>query len=275
MFGDGTLRKNISIWKDWLPGNALGLHATQVRILVRALQMLKPEARVVYSTCSMNPVENESVIVSAIERCGPSAVEIVDSSHELPALKRKPGLGVWQVMDKSGRTWNNWKEVEEYTKSTADGIGPGRIAESMFPRPDDNECSRLPLERCVRVYPHLQDTGGFFIVALEKKAEFKAKPETWKRTSDLRDPAKGPTLGKEVSKANGAAPNENTSQINSIKEEEAEREEAAPETEVATVHPDANVQHTAPNASWRRRTEHHTTHSVRSRRSKRTRMSPR
>ncbi|KAK4900443.1 hypothetical protein LTR28_001420, partial [Elasticomyces elasticus] len=39
--GDGTCRKNPNIWRDWIPGNALGLHTTQVRILVRALQMLK------------------------------------------------------------------------------------------------------------------------------------------------------------------------------------------------------------------------------------------
>ncbi|KAK4690390.1 hypothetical protein P7C71_g6386, partial [Lecanoromycetidae sp. Uapishka_2] len=31
--GDGTCRKNINVWKDWNPGNALGLFPTQVRIL--------------------------------------------------------------------------------------------------------------------------------------------------------------------------------------------------------------------------------------------------
>jgi len=31
----------------------------QVRILVRALQMLKVGGRVVYSTCSLNPVETK------------------------------------------------------------------------------------------------------------------------------------------------------------------------------------------------------------------------
>ena len=77
--GDGTFRKNINLWKDWNPGSALGLHTTQVRILVRALQLLKVGGRVVYSTCSMNPVENEAIVVSAIERCGgPDNVEIVD-----------------------------------------------------------------------------------------------------------------------------------------------------------------------------------------------------
>ncbi|KMU72005.1 tRNA (cytosine-5-)-methyltransferase ncl1 [Coccidioides immitis RMSCC 3703] len=66
--GDGTARKNVNVWKDWNPANGIGLHPTQARILVRALQMLKPGGRVVYSTCSMNPIENEAVIASAIDR---------------------------------------------------------------------------------------------------------------------------------------------------------------------------------------------------------------
>jgi multisite-specific tRNA:(cytosine-C5)-methyltransferase len=180
--GDGTLRKNVNLWKDWTPGNALGLHLTQVRILVRALQMLKPGGRVVYSTCSMNPVENEAVVAAAIERCGgPEKIEIIDCSDQLPLLKRKPGLRKWQIMDKSARLWNSWEEVEEYTKSTESGIAPGRLVETMFPRPASSDCADLPLERCMRVYAHQQDTGGFFITALHKKAEFKAKPEEARR----------------------------------------------------------------------------------------------
>ncbi|OIW32454.1 S-adenosyl-L-methionine-dependent methyltransferase [Coniochaeta ligniaria NRRL 30616] len=175
--GDGTLRKNVNMWKDWSPGNALGLHTTQVRILVRALQLLKVGGRVVYSTCSMNPVENESVVAAAIERCcGQDKVEIVDCSDRLPLLKRADGMKKWKVMDKSGRMWNTWQEVEEYTKSTEDGVAPGRLVETMFP-PTEGDCVDLPLERCMRVYSHMQDTGGFFITVLHKKAEFKAKPE--------------------------------------------------------------------------------------------------
>ncbi|KAK3306605.1 mitochondrial GTPase 2-like protein [Chaetomium strumarium] len=176
--GDGTLRKNVNLWKDWTPGNALGLHLTQVRILVRALQMLKPGGRVVYSTCSMNPVENEAVVAAAIERCGgPEKIEIIDCSDQLPLLKRKPGMRKWQIMDKSARLWNSWEEVQEYTKSTEDGIAPGRLVDSMFPPTAGSNCADLPLERCMRVYAHQQDTGGFFITALHKKSEFKAKPE--------------------------------------------------------------------------------------------------
>ncbi|KAJ5217781.1 uncharacterized protein N7469_011406 [Penicillium citrinum] len=172
--GDGTPRKNVSVWKDWNPANALGLYVTQARILVRALQMLKVGGRVVYSTCSLNPIENEAVIASAIERCGGSAnVKILDCSKELPGLKRAPGMRDWKVMDREGRIWNSWKDVEEHKeKEGIDGLA--RIAKGMFAPESDVD---LPLDRCMRVYPHHQDTGGFFITVLEKTQEIRAKPE--------------------------------------------------------------------------------------------------
>ncbi|KAI1113151.1 S-adenosyl-L-methionine-dependent methyltransferase [Nemania sp. NC0429] len=174
--GDGTLRKNIDLWKYWQPGNALGLHATQSRILVRALQLLKVGGRVVFSTCSMNPVENESVVVSAIERCGgPDVIDIIDCKDRLPLLRRYPGMHQWKIMDKSGRIWNNWEEVQQHVLTG--GQAPSKISQTMFPRPDTSDCSSLPLDRCMRVYAHQQDTGGFFITVLEKKKEFKAKEE--------------------------------------------------------------------------------------------------
>ena len=176
--GDGTLRKNANLWKDWQPGNALGLHTTQVRILVRALQILKVGGRVVYSTCSMNPVENEAVVASAIERCGgPSKINIVDCSDQLPGLKRYPGMASWQIIDKAARIWNTWEEVEKFATESHSGIIPGRLIRSMFPMPDGFDGANLPLDRCMRVYPHMQDTGGFFIAVLEKTAEFKARNE--------------------------------------------------------------------------------------------------
>lgn len=168
--GDGTCRKNLEIWKNWNPANALGLHSTQVRILVRALQMLKVGGRVVYSTCSMNPVEDEAVLATAIDRCGGSEkVEIVDSSDYLPGLKRYAGKKTWNIMDKQGRIWANYEDViRQREEEGADQLG--RLQESMFPPRYDYR-----LERCMRVYPHLQDTGAFFIAILEKKSEIKAK----------------------------------------------------------------------------------------------------
>ncbi|KAL1306063.1 hypothetical protein AAFC00_004189 [Neodothiora populina] len=178
--GDGTCRKNPNIWKDWIPGNGLGLYMTQVRILVRALQMLKVGGRVVYSTCSLNPVENEAVIASAIERCGGiEKVDIIDVSTKLPELKRNHGLKDWKIMDKEGRIWGSYAEVED-AKSKKFEASLERVVPGMFAP----ESSQLPLDRCVRVYPQQQDTGGFFITVLEKKSEIKAKPESDTKSSN-------------------------------------------------------------------------------------------
>ena len=170
--GDGTPRKNVEIWKNWTPSNGLGLHLTQVRILVRALQMLKVGGRVVYSTCSMNPVEDEAVLAAAIDRCGgPDLVQILETKDYLPGLKRYPGLTQWSIMDKSGRMWDSWESVLSQRSEHGDD-GLGRLQESMFPPK-----TALALDRAIRVYPHQQDTGAFFIAVLEKKSEIKARSE--------------------------------------------------------------------------------------------------
>ncbi len=44
------------------------LHALQARILQRGVQLLKPGGRVVYSTCSLNPLEDEAVVAEILRR---------------------------------------------------------------------------------------------------------------------------------------------------------------------------------------------------------------
>ncbi|KAK1004915.1 tRNA (cytosine-5-)-methyltransferase ncl1 [Friedmanniomyces endolithicus] len=176
--GDGTCRKNPTIWKEWSPQNGLGLYITQVRILTRALQMLKVGGRVVYSTCSMNPVEDEAVISSAMERCGGiSKVDLLDCASMLPGLVRSEGLTDWSIMSRTGQIYESWAEAEQY-EAEGSKVVPGMFA----PGPDE----AIPLQHCMRVYPHQQDTGGFFIAVLEKKSEIRAKPENQSKCMDKR-----------------------------------------------------------------------------------------
>ncbi|KIJ61456.1 hypothetical protein HYDPIDRAFT_96562 [Hydnomerulius pinastri MD-312] len=166
--GDGTLRKNIGIWKRWQPMDGNGLHGLQIRILQRAMRMLEPDGRIVYSTCSLNPVENEAVIAAALN--SNEEFELVDVSSQLPELIRRPGITTWiPTVDRSINTsyasWNAFIETLPEDKRAE-----SKIFETHWP---PGNSGSLNLERCMRIYPHLQDTGGFFVAVLERKASHK------------------------------------------------------------------------------------------------------
>lgn len=210
--GDATMRKNINVWTDWTVGNGNGLHAIQINILLRGIQLLKPGGRLVYSTCSLNPIENEAVIAEALRRCG-SAISLVDVSDMLPELIRKPGVSTWRVQNKSGQ-WVDQPPVAA-SNDTANSDEPKAPAfptsknflPSFFP-PTSEEAAIFGLEKSVRVYPNLQNTGGFFIAVFEKPVADKKRPAEEEESAE--DPKKIKTeeqkdTPKEISEESAAA----------------------------------------------------------------------
>lgn len=214
--GDGTLRKAPDIWRKWNVGMGNGIHSLQVKIALRGISLLKVGGRMVYSTCSMNPVENEAVVAEILRRCEGS-VELVDVSSELPQLVRRPGLKKWKVRDK-GSWLASYINAHKFRRG-------GGVVPSMFPSgricedPTDNdvgnldveereengdnnnsrdesqttedpvtpadalneEVSDFPLERCMRIVPHDQNSGAFFIAVFHKISSspaFQEKPFT-------------------------------------------------------------------------------------------------
>ena len=81
--GDGTIRKAPDIWRRWTPGNGNGLHPLQLRIALHACQMLRVGGRLVYSTCTFNPIEDEAVVaeVNACIQLVQDAVTATGASH--------------------------------------------------------------------------------------------------------------------------------------------------------------------------------------------------
>ena len=120
--------------------------------------MIKVVGTIVYSTCSMNPIENEAVVAEIIRR-SEGAMRLVDVSDQLSELKRNPGITTWMMQDRDGAVYNSFDEVPEEKKKY--------IVESMFPPKD---IMSFGMSKCLRIYPHLQNTGGFFVSVLEKIA---------------------------------------------------------------------------------------------------------
>uniref|UniRef100_A0A7G3B0Z9 tRNA (cytosine(34)-C(5))-methyltransferase n=1 Tax=Lutzomyia longipalpis TaxID=7200 RepID=A0A7G3B0Z9_LUTLO len=174
--GDATLRKNPDIWTKWNPAHGTNLNGVQFRIAKRGAELLTIGGRMVYSTCSFNPVENEAVIVRLLKESA-GALELIDASNLVPGLKFDPGMREWELATKEMDFYRNFTEVPEKYHTI--------LRPQMFP-PEDVE--QFHLERCMRILPHHQDTGGFFVAVLVK-----TKPMPWEKTqTEARESPKGP-----------------------------------------------------------------------------------
>ncbi|KAI8103000.1 hypothetical protein M9434_005788 [Picochlorum sp. BPE23] len=151
--GDGTVRKQPDIWKKWSVANGNGLHILQLRIALRGAELLKVGGRMVYSTCTFNPIEDEAVVAELLRRTH-GALELVDMSHMTKELKFEKGMVNWGVRDRDG-----------WYKTFADAENAPKIEDTMFPKGDEEE---LNLPFAMRFLPHHQDTGGFFVAVLQK-----------------------------------------------------------------------------------------------------------
>jgi 16S rRNA C967 or C1407 C5-methylase (RsmB/RsmF family) len=159
--GDGTIRKASDIWRRWCITDGHNIHARQYQILCRGLQMLKPGGTLVYSTCSLNPIENEAVITAALEKFSKSNVSIVPLDP-LPGLKYRAGLGTWSVIDDKTNeivSRETYSQLEKENKQ-------GRLRATMYPSLNESIVSQV--KHSARFLPHLMNTGGFFVAKFVK-----------------------------------------------------------------------------------------------------------
>ena len=93
--GTGTLARNPEIKWKLKPEDLLDLQSRQIAILKAAMRHVSPGGRLVYSTCSLEPEENEQVIAACIPN---SDFKIIPIQNELQNL-RNSGELVWKNVE--------------------------------------------------------------------------------------------------------------------------------------------------------------------------------
>jgi 16S rRNA (cytosine967-C5)-methyltransferase len=94
--GTGTLARNPEIKWKLKPEDLLDLQLRQIAILRAAMRYVSPGGRLVYSTCSLEPEENEQVIAASL--AGASDFTIIPVRTELRHLQES-GEMIWKNID--------------------------------------------------------------------------------------------------------------------------------------------------------------------------------
>ena len=125
---EGTSRKSSEPYGRPRKTRPLKLAGLQTSLLRKAIQLCRPGGRIVYSTCTFAPEENEGVVDEILKTHDPAVLRLLPA--RVKGFASSPGIVHWD----------------------------GR---SFLPE----------LERCLRVWPHQNDTGGFFVAVFEKTGE--------------------------------------------------------------------------------------------------------
>jgi 16S rRNA (cytosine967-C5)-methyltransferase len=94
--GTGTLARNPEIKWKLKPEDLLDLQSRQIAVLRAAMQHVSPGGRLVYSTCSLEPEENEHVIEGRLQDS--NDFRLIPMYDELARLQ-KSGELVWENID--------------------------------------------------------------------------------------------------------------------------------------------------------------------------------
>ena len=151
--GSGTTRKNPDVWGKWLPSGGRSLHDLQVDLLSRAVAVTRPGGRIVYATCSLDPVEDEAVVAEVLR--SHNDLELIDVSELLPDVPGEAGRPEWPILGDDGHPSD-----EEFSESMA--------------APVEEQISTV-LPRCMRFWNDKVSAGGFFLAVLERSDEVQTR----------------------------------------------------------------------------------------------------
>ena len=173
--GTATTRKNIKVWKNWKPKASRGLFDLQVSIAVRGAKLLTPGGKLVYSTCSIDPCENEAVIAEILRQC--PWLELIEVDEKLvQGLILNPGFSEWNILDSEGERFEIENELPKLPNLKLQHLCY-RDRKKIIDELDYELESKISqnLKLCRRLNHLDNNTGGFFVAILKHVPE--ATPE--------------------------------------------------------------------------------------------------
>jgi 16S rRNA C967 or C1407 C5-methylase (RsmB/RsmF family) len=184
--GNATTRKNRNLWWRWTPKNGRALFKLQVDIVARGASLLVPGGKLMLSTCSMDPVENEAVVAELLRQLPYLQLVPIDESL-VPGLTLQKGISDWDILDEEGKVVAFDGSLPELPLLKPAHLCPKKrmelsddveLDETVDVEKELEIISLLPL--CRRLRHQDNDTGGFFVAMLMHKQD--ATPQGIART---------------------------------------------------------------------------------------------
>ena len=166
--GSATTRKNPEVWGKWSPKGGRSLHDLQINLLRKAVSLVRPGGVIVYSTCSLDPIENEAVVAEIIRT--EKNLELLQVSEILPNLPGRGGFSSWPDIDDDAMP----SDSLDLRKSMASPV-EDEISES--------------LKKCMRIWHDDIGGSGFFISVIKNSGNLPImtqKPEFYKSPEEVK-----------------------------------------------------------------------------------------
>lgn len=117
---DGTVRKDKNAWLRWSEINAYNLFQMQVNILKRSIDLTKINGNIIYSTCSLNPIENEAVLCEVFSQLeNKNALKLINFENMLlQQINYKSAVTNWKLF-LDDMWFDTYEQFLEYLKGVA------------------------------------------------------------------------------------------------------------------------------------------------------------
>ena len=177
--GEGMFRKNEAACEEWSPENVELCAERQDEILDCAAKMLRPGGRLVYSTCTFAPLENEGSISRFIQRNPEFGIVPIDKQALFCGELTKCSTS--ENISEAGKTEGGKAEAGKAEAGKAEVIkaedGKAESHNSLWEqgycdgRSDWVEEPASGLEHTLRLWPHRLKGEGHYAAVLQKAGE--------------------------------------------------------------------------------------------------------